>query len=84
MDKVTSMVEELIKALGDEIVDEAVDVAKDALWNDGMYCGPGASLKVYHKAYMIAVLQWYKQARNCEGCSESPPKCAYLYDEEKK
>lgn len=80
MDTVETKVEELIQLLSDEIVNETVEVAKEALWDEGKYSGPGESLSIYHKGYMVAVLRWYKTMRSDpEGHRwTSPPKCEYL------
>ena len=80
MDEIISKIDELIGLLSKEIVDETVEVAKEALWDDGKYSGPGESLSIYHKGYMVAVLRWYKAMRSDpEGRSwTSPPKCEYL------
>ena len=80
MDEITRKVDELIGLLSKEIVDETVELAKDGLWDDGKYSGPGASLEVYHKGYLIAVLEWYKAVRSDpEGHQwTSPPKCEHI------
>ena len=71
-------VKDLIDTLGQEIVDETVDLAKDAVWDNGQYSGPGERLSMYHKGYVIAVLRWYTKVRKSPVNWENPPEVRTL------